>query len=53
MPKSKKPMKGVSCTGHKSLEAYQQYIKLDPHSVMGLVKNIKTDNSGIKLAQTL
>jgi integrase len=42
-------------TGHKSLEAYQQYIKLDPSVVMRLVggQKGKTDNSGIKLAQSL
>ena len=36
-------------TGHKSLEAYQQYIKLDPSVVMNLVKNPKldTDNDGM------
>jgi hypothetical protein len=26
-------------TGHKSLEAYRNYVKLDPHVVMRLVKN--------------
>lgn len=42
-------------TGHRSLQAYQQYIKLDPHAVMRLVadKNFKTDNSGIKFARSL
>ena len=41
-------------TGHKSLEAYQRYVKLGPQSVMRLVGDqIKTDNSGIKSAQTL
>jgi integrase len=41
-------------TGHISLEAYRNYVKqVDPHTVMRLVKNSKTDNSGIKLAQSL
>jgi integrase len=40
-------------TGHKSLEAYQQYIKLDPHVVMRLVENPKPDKNGGKSAQTL
>jgi integrase len=40
-------------TGHKSLEAYQQYIKLDPYAVMRLVGNPKPDKNGRKLAQTL
>ena len=39
-------------TGHKSLEAYRNYVKLDPYAVMRLVeeKNKKTDNSGRKSA---
>jgi hypothetical protein len=40
-------------TGHKSLEAYRNYVKLDPHVVMRLVKDSKTDNSGTKLVQSL
>jgi integrase len=40
-------------TGHRSLEAYQQYIKLNPHAVMRLVENPKPDKNGGKLAQTL
>lgn len=43
-------------TGHKSLEAYRRYVKLDPYAVMRLVespKNPKTDKNGTKLAQTL
>jgi len=28
-------------TGHKSLEAYRQYVKLDPHAAMRLVKHNK------------
>jgi integrase len=42
-------------TGHKTLEAYQQYVKLDPNAVMRLVedKNPKTDKNGIKSSQTL
>jgi integrase len=40
-------------TGHRSLEAYQQYIKLDPHAVMRLVENPKQDKNGTKLAQSL
>ncbi len=42
-------------TGHKTLEAYQQYVKLDPNVVMRLVedKNPKTDKNGIKSSQTL
>ena len=38
-------------TGHKSLEAYQQYVKLDPAAVMRLVT--KADNSGTQIAQSL
>jgi integrase len=38
-------------TGHKSLEAYQRYVKLDPSAVMRLVE--KADNSGIKTASAL
>jgi integrase len=40
-------------TGHKSLEAYRNYVKLDPHAVMRLVQDSKTDNFGIKAAQSL
>jgi len=42
-------------TGHKSLAAYQQYIKLDPCAVMRLVdgQNLKRHTNGIKSAQTL
>jgi integrase len=40
-------------TGHRSLEAYQRYIKLDPHAVMRLVENPKQDKNGTKLAQSL
>jgi len=42
-------------TGHKSLEAYRNYVKLGPHAVMRLVteNESKTDNSGIKSAQNL
>ncbi len=42
-------------TGHKSLEAYQQYIKLDPAAVMRLVddKKSKQDKTGTKSAQSL
>ncbi|UCF57247.1 MAG: hypothetical protein JSW15_01860 [Deltaproteobacteria bacterium] len=39
-------------TRHRSLEAYQQYVKLDPAVVMRLVEE-KTDNSGIKTAESL
>ena len=41
-------------TGHKNLDAYQQYIKLDPHAVMRLVieEGTKTDNYGIKSSQS-
>ena len=37
-------------TGHKSLEAYQKYVKLDPKSVMRLVS--KTHTNDIKTAET-
>lgn len=42
-------------TGHRSLEAYQNYIKLDPHAVMRLVVEEKTkaDKNGIKSLQSL
>jgi integrase len=40
-------------TGHKTLEAYQQYIKLDPYAVMRLVENPKQDKNEIKLVQSL
>ena len=39
-------------TGHKSLEAYQQYIKLDPSVVMRLVEK-KVYKNGIKTAESL
>jgi integrase len=35
-------------TGHKSLEAYRNYVKVGPAAVMRLVKNSKTDKNGIK-----
>jgi integrase len=38
-------------TGHRSLQAYQTYVKLDPAAVMRLVET-KTDNSGTKMAIT-
>jgi integrase len=38
-------------TGHKSLDAYRNYVKLDPHVVMRLVES-KTDKNGIKSLQT-
>jgi integrase len=37
-------------TGHKSLEAYQTYVKLDPAAVMRLVES-KTDKIGTKTAK--
>ncbi len=42
-------------TGHKNLEAYQQYIKLDPSAVMRLVDGLqgKRYKNGIKRAQSL
>ena len=40
-------------TGHKSLDAYQNYIKLDPYAVMRLVENTETDKNGTKSAQIL
>ncbi len=42
-------------TGHKTLEAYQQYIKLDPHVVMKLVENKKSkrDKNETKSVQSL
>jgi integrase len=42
-------------TGHKSLESYQRYVKLDPHVVMRLVEGEKSkaDNSGTKSASSL
>ncbi len=40
-------------TGHKTLEAYQRYIKLDPHAVMRLVEKPKRDKNGTKTAQSL
>jgi len=40
-------------TGHKDLNAYRQYVKLDPSAVMRLVEdaNPKTAKKGIKAAQ--
>jgi len=38
-------------TGHKSLEAYQRYVKLDPSAVMRLVE--KSDTNRIKSVSTL
>jgi len=40
-------------TGHKTLEAYQQYVKLDPYAVMRLVKKPKPDKNRTKVAQNL
>jgi integrase len=41
-------------TGHRSLEAYQQYVRLDPAAVMRLVgMESKTDNFGTKTAKTV
>ncbi len=42
-------------TGHKTLEVYQQYIKLDPHVVMKLVENKKSkrDKNETKSVQSL
>ncbi len=42
-------------TGHKSLEAYQRYVKLGPQSVMRLVEGKKSeaDIFGIKTTETL
>jgi integrase len=42
-------------TGHMSLEAYKQYVDLDPAVVMKLVDTpeTKTDNSGIKTAESI
>jgi hypothetical protein len=37
-------------TGHKTLEAYQNYVKLDPTAVMSLVSEKRHPN-GIKLSQ--
>jgi len=41
--------------GHKSLDARQQYIKLDPAAVLKLVdtEKDKTDNSGTKIVGSL
>ena len=39
-------------TGHKSLEAYQQYVKLDPSAVMRLVETKRYKN-GIKTAESV
>ena len=38
-------------SGHRSLEAYQQYIKLDPHAVMRLVE--KKDSKVSELETTI
>jgi hypothetical protein len=38
-------------TGHRTLEAYQQYIKLDPEAVMMLIE--KHDNSATKSTPAL
>jgi len=43
-------------TGHRSLEAYQQYVRLDPSAVMRLVGptvETETAKNGIKTAKTL
>ena len=42
-------------SGHKNLEAYQQYVKLDPSVVMRLVGTMdkKADNFGIKTTESL
>ena len=40
-------------TGHKSLEAYQRYIKLDPAAVMRLVENPKSGKSEAKALRSL
>ena len=42
-------------TGHRSLAAYQQYVKLDPYAIMRLVDTgeIKPDKIGIKTAESL
>jgi len=44
-----------TATGHKSLAAYQQYVKLDPSAVMRLVdgQNPKRHKNDIKIAQSL
>jgi hypothetical protein len=41
-------------TGHKSLEAYRNYVKIDPHVVMRLVEGnkSKTDKIGTKSLQS-
>jgi integrase len=40
-------------TGHKSLEAYRNYVKVGPAAVMRLVKSSKTAKNGIKSLQSL
>ena len=43
-------------TGHKSLDAYQKYVKLEPQSVMRLVENsdnLKRHTDDIKSSQSL
>ncbi len=40
-------------TGHKTLEAYQQYVKLDPCAVMRLVIGVELDKNKTKSAQSL
>jgi len=40
-------------TGHRSLDAYQQYVKLGPQSVMRLVKKSKRDKNETKSLQSL
>jgi integrase len=41
-------------TGHKSLEAYRNYVKVGPQAVMMLVaaKDVETDNNGTKSLQS-
>ena len=58
MEKSEWVMAGFSdeiirrATGHKSLAAYQNYVKLDPFVIMRLVET-KDYTNDIKIAQTL
>lgn len=40
-------------TGHKSLAAYQRYVKLDPAAVMRLVENTKSGKNEAKALQSL
>ena len=40
-------------SGHRSLAAYQEYIKLDPNVVMRLVENSERYKTGTKMAQSL